>query len=56
MMSSPAADLVSTGDCVWDDNDDATDVDGNLISGRVKCLNAGKHQDVFYAWIGRRRR
>ena len=36
-------------DCVWDDNDDATDVDGNLImDGEVA---AGKTR-TFYAWIG----
>ena len=37
------------GDCVWDDNDDATDVDGNLIMDDV--VDAGKTR-TFYAWIG----
>jgi hypothetical protein len=41
-------DLVD-GDCVWDDNDDATDVDGNLITDAV--VDAGKTK-TFYAWIG----
>ena len=41
-------DLVD-GDCVWDDNDDATDVDGNLIMDDE--VIAGKTK-TFYAWIG----
>ena len=41
-------DLVD-GDCVWDDNDDATDVDGNLIMDDE--VPAGKTR-TFYAWIG----
>ncbi len=36
-------------DCVWDDNDDATDVDGNLIM--EDDVDAGKTR-TFYAWIG----
>ena len=36
-------------DCVWDDNDDATDVDGNLIMD--DDVAAGKTR-TFYAWIG----
>ncbi len=37
------------GDCVWNDNDDATDADGNLFtSGDV----AEGTTRVFYAWIG----
>nr|MDE0502085.1 S-layer homology domain-containing protein [bacterium] len=37
------------GDCVWNDNDDATDADGNLFtSGEVEEGNTR----VFYAWIG----
>ena len=37
------------GDCVWNDNDDATDADGNLYtSGDV---DEGTTR-VFYAWIG----
>ncbi len=36
-------------DCVWDDNDDATDVDGNLIMDHD--VAAGKTR-TFYAWIG----
>ena len=36
-------------DCVWDDNDDATDVDGNLIMDHD--VVAGKTR-TFYAWIG----
>ncbi|MCZ0940820.1 MAG: S-layer homology domain-containing protein, partial [Caldilineaceae bacterium] len=37
------------GDCVWNDNDDATDADGNLFtSGDV---DTGTTR-VFYAWIG----
>jgi hypothetical protein len=37
------------GDCMWDDNDDVTDVDGNIIlEGNV---DAGDTR-LFYAWIG----
>ena len=36
-------------DCVWDDNDDATDVDGNLVMDHD--VAAGKTR-TFYAWIG----
>ena len=37
------------GDCVWNDNDDTTDADGNLFtSGEV---DEGTTR-VFYAWIG----
>ncbi len=42
-------DLVSTGDCVWDDNDDATDVDGNLITNGDVAAGTMR---TFYAWIG----
>jgi len=42
-------DLVSTGDCVWDDNDDATDVDGNLITNGYVAAGTMR---TFYAWIG----
>ena len=38
-----------TGDCVWDDNDETTDANGNIISGGE--VLAGKTR-VFYAWIG----
>ena len=38
-----------TGDCVWDDNDDATDVDGNLILD--ENVDQGESR-IFYAWIG----
>ena len=42
-------DLVSDGDCVWDDNDDATDVDGNLIME----YDVGPGSTMtFYSWIG----
>ena len=41
-------DLVD-GNCVWDDNDDATDVDGNLIM--EYDVDAGM-TTTFYAWIG----
>ena len=41
-------DLVD-GDCVWDDNDDATDVDGNLIME----YDVGPGSTMtFYSWIG----
>jgi len=36
-------------DCVWDDNDDATDVDGNLI---MEYDVAAGTTRTFYAWIG----
>ena len=42
-------DLVSDGDCVWDDNDDATDVDGNLI---MEFDVAPGSTMTFYSWIG----
>ncbi len=43
-----AGDFVD-GDCMWDDNDDVTDVDGNIIlEGDV---DAGDTR-LFYAWIG----
>ncbi len=38
-----------TGDCVWSDNDDATDVDGNLILD--ENVDQGESR-IFYAWIG----
>ena len=38
-----------TGDCVWSDNDDATDVDGNLILD--EDVDQGESR-LFYAWIG----
>ncbi len=41
-------DLVE-GNCEWDDNDDATDVDGNLITDGD--VSAGTTR-TFYAWIG----
>ena len=37
------------GDCVWNDNDDATDVDGNLFTSETVAANTTR---VFYAWIG----
>ncbi len=37
------------GDCVWSDNDGATDVDGNLILD--EDVDQGETR-VFYAWIG----
>ncbi|MXZ24583.1 MAG: hypothetical protein F4Y80_06875, partial [Caldilineaceae bacterium SB0665_bin_21] len=37
------------GDCVWNDNDDATDVDGNLITSETVAAGTTR---VFYAWIG----
>ena len=37
------------GNCEWNDNDDATDADGNLIM--EYDVAAGKTSD-FYAWIG----
>ena len=38
-----------TGNCVWNDNDEATDVGGNIIAdGEVLAGNTR----VFYAWIG----
>ena len=43
-------DLVSTGDCVWSENDDATDADGNLIVDESD-VDQGKTR-TFYAWIG----
>ena len=36
-------------DCVWDDNDDATDVDGNLITDGDVAAGTTR---TFYAWIG----
>jgi hypothetical protein len=38
-----------TGNCVWNDNDDATDVDGNLITSETVAAGTTR---VFYAWIG----
>ena len=43
-----SGDLVD-GDCVWNDNDEATDVNGNILVGRE--VNEGSTR-VFYAWIG----
>ena len=44
-----AGDLSVEGDCEWNDNDEATDANGNIIvSGEV---NEGSTR-VFYAWIG----
>ena len=41
-------DLVE-GNCEWDDNDDATDVDGNLITDGDVAAGTTR---TFYAWIG----
>nr|MDE0502071.1 S-layer homology domain-containing protein [bacterium] len=41
-------DLVD-GNCEWDDNDDATDVDGNLITDGDVAAGSTR---TFYAWIG----
>ena len=38
-----------SGDCVWNDNDDATDVDGNLILDQD--VDQGTTR-LVYAWIG----
>ena len=40
---------VDSGDCVWDDNDDATDVDGNILTEGDVAEGTTR---VFYAWIG----
>ena len=37
------------GDCVWSDNDDATDADGNLFTSGDVSQGTTR---VFYAWIG----
>ena len=43
-----SGDLIS-GNCVWNDNDEATDVNGNILAeGEVLAGNTR----VFYAWIG----
>ena len=42
-------DLITDGDCVWNDNDDATDVDGNLILDQP--VDQGTTR-LITAWIG----
>ncbi|MDE0231115.1 MAG: hypothetical protein OXN93_02415 [bacterium] len=37
------------GDCIWHDNDDATDVNGNLITSEDVAPGTTR---TFYAWIG----
>ena len=43
-----SGDLVD-GDCEWNDNDEATDVNGNIIVGGEVLEGSTR---VFYAWIG----
>ena len=44
-----AGDLSVEGDCEWNDNDEATDANGNIIVGGE--VDEGSTR-VFYAWIG----
>lgn len=43
--------LPDNADCTWDDDDDETDRDGNILVRRIEATSG--ETMTFYAWIGR---
>ena len=43
--------LPDNADCVWEENDDPTDRDGNIFVRRIEAVSGATM--TFYAWIGR---